>query len=141
MPSPYDAVARPLHRHLRRGLGYLLFERSSGIDTSGDVWLGTCGLNTPGRVGYVPSGWLTLRRALPPREVTPDDVFLDLGSGKGRIVDENPREVRIIYLNPHDENVDRLLATGRVELARRIRGRRPGREWSRSNSTHLYVLR
>jgi hypothetical protein len=33
---------------------------------------------------------------------------------------------------------ERLMATGRVRLVRRVRGRRPGREWARSNSTHVY---
>jgi SAM-dependent methyltransferase len=35
---------------------------------------------------YTPSGWLRLRVALPKREVTADDVFVDVGSGKGRVV-------------------------------------------------------
>ncbi len=48
--------------------------------------LGDLGIDAPGRVRYEPSGWLDLRRVLRPHEVEPDDVFLDLGSGKGRIV-------------------------------------------------------
>jgi hypothetical protein len=35
---------------------------------------------------YEPSGWFYLRRALPRRDVRPDSVFVDFGSGKGRIV-------------------------------------------------------
>ncbi|MDQ3276287.1 MAG: methyltransferase domain-containing protein [Actinomycetota bacterium] len=38
------------------------------------------------RVGYEPAGWLNLRRILSPREVDEGDIFLDLGSGMGRVV-------------------------------------------------------
>jgi len=38
------------------------------------------------RVGYEPAGWLNLRRILSPSDVDEDDVFLDLGSGMGRVV-------------------------------------------------------
>ena len=38
------------------------------------------------RTPYEPSGWFYLRRALRGREVAPGDVFVDFGSGKGRIV-------------------------------------------------------
>jgi tRNA G37 N-methylase Trm5 len=38
------------------------------------------------RVVYEPSGWFYLRRALRKREVKPSDVFIDFGSGKGRVV-------------------------------------------------------
>jgi predicted RNA methylase len=160
----------------------------------------------------------TLRRILPRREVTEEDVFVDLGSGKGRVVlqaalhypfrrvhgvelsghlheiaqrnlaltrhllsgrdvqlvradatefpvpddvtvvflynpftgeafatvvrrlleslDRNPRTLRIVYGNPVEEA--RLLDTGRVRLVRTLRGLRPGREWSASNSFRLY---
>jgi hypothetical protein len=40
----------------------------------------------PDRVAYEASGWLDLRRALRKRKVRPTDVFIDFGSGKGRIV-------------------------------------------------------
>lgn len=38
------------------------------------------------RQGYLPAGWMSLRRILPPREVTDHDVFVDFGSGMGRVV-------------------------------------------------------
>lgn len=38
------------------------------------------------RTHYLPSGWFDLRRALRKRDVSPTDVFIDFGSGKGRIV-------------------------------------------------------
>jgi SAM-dependent methyltransferase len=40
----------------------------------------------PDRVTYEASGWLDLRRALRKRAIRPTDVFLDFGSGKGRVV-------------------------------------------------------
>jgi predicted RNA methylase len=171
-------------------------------------------------VQYKPAPWLVLRRALPRRSVRPGDVFVDFGSGMGRVVfqaalwypfrrvigvelaarlhriaqdnidrnrarlrcrdvrlvradvldyvvpddvtvvffdnpftghifatvldrllasaDRAPRTVTIIYFNPVEH--ERLLATGRIRLVRRVRGLRPGREWARSNATHVYEL-
>jgi len=39
-----------------------------------------------GRIGYVASAWRTLPRALHYIGVSPDDVFIDFGCGKGRVV-------------------------------------------------------
>jgi hypothetical protein len=65
-------------------LGNRIFER--GIDTAQpEVELDHF---HPDRTHYLPSGWLDLRRALPRRSVRPTDVFVDFGSGKGRIVCE-----------------------------------------------------
>jgi SAM-dependent methyltransferase len=38
------------------------------------------------RLGYLPSAWRTLPRALRHIGVSPDDVFVDFGCGKGRVV-------------------------------------------------------
>jgi precorrin-6B methylase 2 len=38
------------------------------------------------RIWYVPSDWSDLRRAMRGRKVGPADVFVDFGSGKGRMV-------------------------------------------------------
>ena len=38
------------------------------------------------RVDYRPSGWLSLRRILRRSEIGADDVFVDFGSGAGRVV-------------------------------------------------------
>lgn len=54
-------------------------------------------------------------------------------------IDHNPRPVRIILVYP--ECHDRLMATGRVELIRRRRGWRPGRDWSQASTIHLYRAR
>jgi SAM-dependent methyltransferase len=40
----------------------------------------------PDRVSYYPSGWRYLRRILRRGDVGPDDVFVDLGCGKGRVL-------------------------------------------------------
>jgi SAM-dependent methyltransferase len=70
----------------RRTLGAIVIERRLGIETRDYADLETLGVAGPGRKRYEPSKWLDLRRALPRREVRPEDVFLDVGSGKGRIV-------------------------------------------------------
>ncbi|MET0050513.1 MAG: class I SAM-dependent methyltransferase, partial [Candidatus Thiodiazotropha sp.] len=38
------------------------------------------------RSNYIPSGWATLRYLNTTRPLRSDDVFLDIGSGKGRVV-------------------------------------------------------
>jgi SAM-dependent methyltransferase len=53
-------------------------------------------------------------------------------------VDRAPRRLRLIYFNPTEE--DRLLRTGRVRVVKRVRGWRPGSEWSRWNTTHVYEV-
>lgn len=63
----------------------LLFERRYGVRTAGQIEPGELGL-TGNSCGYRPAGWLSLRRILPRREVTDHDVFVDLGSGMGRVV-------------------------------------------------------
>lgn len=62
------------------------FERRYRVHTSGEVNLGDLGLAVQDCGYYAPSRWLTLRRILPPHEVDEQDVFIDFGSGKGRIV-------------------------------------------------------
>jgi precorrin-6B methylase 2 len=210
-PTPYVL--------LRNGITDLLFERRLGVRTSGDIELQELGIAADGRVKYRPVGWLMLRRILPPSAVTTDDVFLDVGAGKGRAVvlaaaypfrrvigvelstqlvdiardnvdrckarlrcndvvlvnadaveyeipddvtvvfmnnpvrganfaavvrhvldsyDRRARTMRIVYANPIEESA--LLSMGRIQMIRRIRGFRPGREWSRSNSASLYTV-
>jgi SAM-dependent methyltransferase len=53
-------------------------------------------------------------------------------------VDRRPRRLRIVYANPVEH--EQLMATGRVRLARRVHGLRPGREWARSASTYVYEV-
>ncbi len=63
-----------------------VIEPTCRIETSQAVALADIGLGAPGRVDYRPSGWLDLRGILRRADVSEDDVFLDLGSGKGRVV-------------------------------------------------------
>lgn len=79
----------PPYRGLRRakvGVERLIFERGDFQDTSEKVELDEFGLEDPERTGYEPSSWSFLRKALRHCEVRSTDVFLDLGSGKGRVV-------------------------------------------------------
>lgn len=62
----------------------LLFERPAGIHSGGKVRLVDVGLGHSERVDYTPLPWRALRRILPP--VNPDDVFVDIGVGKGRVL-------------------------------------------------------
>lgn len=68
------------------GLGRRLFERRYGVDVSGQVDLGEIGAAAEGRVFHLPSDWVTLRRSLRRLRIAPDDVIVDFGSGKGRVV-------------------------------------------------------
>jgi SAM-dependent methyltransferase len=81
--------ARALGGVVRQTLANLLslfFERRYGIDTSTEVSLEELGLAHPERTPYIPAGWLTLRHILRRWNFSDEDVFLDLGSGKGRTV-------------------------------------------------------
>lgn len=70
----------------REALGHLIFERRADVRTAGIVRLRELGLEAEGREDSVPSQWLALRKLLPRNTVGPADVFVDFGSGKGRIV-------------------------------------------------------
>lgn len=71
---------------VRRAVGVVFFDRRQGVETWRPVDLATLGLAGEHRVEYAPSGWLDVRRALSGLQIGPDEVFVDLGSGKGRIV-------------------------------------------------------
>jgi SAM-dependent methyltransferase len=74
-----------------RRLSGVLLDRRQGVDTWKPVSLASVGLAHEERVEYTPSGWLDVRRALRGERITGDDVFVDLGSGKGRAVLEAAR--------------------------------------------------
>lgn len=71
---------------LRRFAKKVLFDRHSGMETEEIVGMQELGLDPKDRVEYRPSGWLVLKPVLSKRDVREDDVFLDLGCGKGRVL-------------------------------------------------------
>jgi len=77
---------RPVVSRIGRLVTSVLFARRDGIQTAGTIQLEELGLAAEHRVFYGPSGWLNLRRILPRREVSAHDVFVDFGSGMGRVV-------------------------------------------------------
>jgi SAM-dependent methyltransferase len=74
------------YRALVRGFNRHVLDRALNVETATPVALAQFGLDASDRVHYEAGGWLDLPRVLHPGEITPEDVFLDLGSGKGRIV-------------------------------------------------------
>jgi hypothetical protein len=78
---PPRAIRRPLRQLLAKVFD-LWFER--GLETGGRQF--ELEHFHSERVAYEASGWLYLRRALRKRDVKPTDVFVDFGSGKGRVV-------------------------------------------------------
>jgi hypothetical protein len=64
----------------------LLFDRRYGVDTDRPVALADLGIRETRSIDCMPAGISSLRRIFPRREVTEDDVFIDFGSGKGRVV-------------------------------------------------------
>lgn len=80
-PRLLDRLGR-LRWQMGKRLGNLRFER--GLETEGHA--SSIEHFHPDRVWYQASGWSYLRRALPRTEVDEHDVFVDFGSGKGRVV-------------------------------------------------------
>ncbi|MEU0571012.1 hypothetical protein ABZ297_37245 [Nonomuraea sp. NPDC005983] len=74
------------YKWLRRNAANLLYERRYGVRTAERVDLEDIGLAGEDRVYYAALNWRALRRALPVREVTSQDVFIDFGSGMGRAI-------------------------------------------------------
>jgi precorrin-6B methylase 2 len=80
------ASARHAYATIRRALGNVFFERPAGIETASIVRLHELGLAARNRVDYHPTPWLALRRVLSEHSVSQDDVFIDFGCGKGRVI-------------------------------------------------------
>ncbi len=68
------------------------FDRRLGVDTAGEIEEDELGYDPAERRGYGPSRWFVLRTVLRPDEVDDQDVFVDLGSGKGRVLFEAARQ-------------------------------------------------
>ncbi|MGW1059914.1 methyltransferase domain-containing protein [Micromonospora rubida] len=101
-------------RHIRRATYGWLFDRLLRVDTVPST-------ATPDpddeRRPYQPSDTWLLTRILPPAEVGPDDVFVDVGTGKGRVVlvaarRYRPRRIIGVEVAPD------LLAVARRNVAR-----------------------
>jgi SAM-dependent methyltransferase len=110
------------YRALTRRVSTAVIDRVLNVDTAQRVDLAQLGLDAPDRVNYEAAGWRELRRILRPAEVSDDDVFLDLGSGKGRmiILAARYRFRRVIGV----EIAEPLIAVARRNVARcRLRRR------------------
>jgi SAM-dependent methyltransferase len=83
--STAKSYARRADRRLQLAL-QRSFERRLGVDTVGLVGLEDHGVAAPGRVYHAASPTITLRRALERLNPGPDEVFADIGSGKGQAV-------------------------------------------------------
>ncbi|WP_020672711.1 class I SAM-dependent methyltransferase [Amycolatopsis nigrescens] len=80
-----------LYTKARRELGQLMYERRYGVRTAELIELDELGIAQEGRGYYVAASWRILRRVLSRREIGPRDVFIDFGSGMGRMVLEAAR--------------------------------------------------
>lgn len=69
-----------------RALLDVAIERALGVETRGHVQLEALGVDAPGRAWYAQSDWLRTWRSLRALGVTSDDVMLDYGAGKGRVI-------------------------------------------------------
>src|SRR4051812_12995957 len=74
------------YARLKKLVDEIFFERPAGVETAMVVRLNDVGLGGPDRVDYEPSPWLVLGRVLPRESVGENDVFIDVGCGKGRVV-------------------------------------------------------
>jgi len=82
-------VRRMIRRTIGAGASFAtrhIFERGDFIGTGGEVKLDELSLDEPDRYRYVPSGRFVVPRLLRRIKVSADDVFIDVGSGKGRVV-------------------------------------------------------
>lgn len=84
--SVFARIVKPLYVRARAALDNALFDRRYGLNTEGELSLADRGISADGRSGYQPARLLALRRILPLRDVVDRDVFIDFGSGKGRVV-------------------------------------------------------
>jgi SAM-dependent methyltransferase len=73
-------------RHLWQRALDVWFDVRGRTETAHRVTLAELGYGPDTGVDYQPSSWLALRRTLRPGDVGPHDVFIDYGSGKGRVL-------------------------------------------------------
>lgn len=118
-PSPLAT----LPRRLRRALIERTLERHG--ETSERVTLEELGLAGGEYHEYEPSGWRALSLALRGIEIGPDDGFVDIGCGKGRVLLQATRRpfgrVLGVELSPQlAEQARQLVATGRRQRCRSV---------------------
>jgi SAM-dependent methyltransferase len=106
---------------VRRAVASLLFARSPTDETSGRVMLSELGLEHPDRQSYIPSAWWVLRWLLPVSDVNADDVLVEFGCGKGRIVLDAARRYQFsrvvgVELSPELSDVARSLVSSSGRL-------------------------
>lgn len=77
-------AGKTIWHRTRRLADRLVTDRRLGIATAGHIPMDQLRLGHPERVSYEPSPWRTLRLVLSTDEVGPEDVFIDIGAGKGR---------------------------------------------------------
>lgn len=111
-----------LKREIRRVRRFLLdrvLERSG--ETSGAVRLGDLGIADAEYHDYEPSGWRTLRRGLRGQRVGPEDAFVDIGCGKGRVVAQAARRPfgRVLGVELSPELAEQARALLAAERGRR----------------------
>ncbi len=75
----WPSVARELILFFRA----FLRDMFAGIKTTGDVSVSELRLDEHTSIRYQPCAWGDLKKTLKPGTVSPDDVFIDCGSGKG----------------------------------------------------------
>jgi len=80
------SLAKPPYVAARRAITGALFERRYGVTTAGARSREELGFSDEEYNRYLPAGLTSLRRILRKKEVGPDDVLVDFGSGMGRVV-------------------------------------------------------
>lgn len=116
-PASILKLLRSSYRRGRSAVISVLFERRLDVRTDACIRLADLGVDAPDRNDYMPSGWLSLRRILRSSEVTADDVFLDVGSGLGRVVLQ--AAIGYPFRRVHGVEVARELHTIAAENVRR----------------------
>ena len=81
----FQRLIRPAYIRARGALNRQL-ERRAGIESEGRISTAELGYSNAEYTRYAPAGWFQLRRILKPKDVGPEDVFIDYGSGMGRVV-------------------------------------------------------
>ena len=97
---------KPVYVSLREPVAKAIFAPGADLRTEGVVPLEDLNLASADRERYKPTGWSILPRILPARQVSSDDVFIDYGSGMGRLLYEAAARYpfkRVIGLELSDE--------------------------------------